>query len=102
MFSKAIKIVTIGSVLLSSSAFADADDWDGYDRYVQGYGYAPVVQEEFLVTPRGVVEEETVYVPERVVEYQPVQPRYYAPPPPAGYYGYAQQMPMSGYRDWDD
>lgn len=88
-----VKVVTIGSMFICSSAFADADDWGGY-------GYAPVVQEQFIATPQGVVEEEIVYVPERVVEYQPAPPRYSAPV--SNYYGYAQQMPSYGRGDWDD
>lgn len=68
------KIVVIG-LLFASPVFAD-DDWDEdyYPRY----------------------REEIVYVPERVVEYIPAQPRYYAPPPPppVSYYGYDQRSPQ--------
>ncbi|WP_446808043.1 hypothetical protein ACH50O_12065 [Methylomonas sp. 2BW1-5-20] len=37
---------------------------------------------------------ERVYVPERVVEYVPVERRYYAPPPPARYGYYDQRSPQ--------
>jgi hypothetical protein len=94
-----VKVVAIGSMLICSAAFAD-DDWGGYQAYGQNDGYAPVVQEQFIASPQGVVEEEIVYVPERVVEYQPVTPRYAASV--SNYYGYAQPMPSYGRGDWDD
>lgn len=38
--------------------------------------------------------QEYIYVPERVVEYVPARPRYYAPPPPVNYYRYDQRSPQ--------
>ncbi|MDD1622727.1 MAG: hypothetical protein LUQ11_14720 [Methylococcaceae bacterium] len=76
------KIVVIG-LLFASPVFADDDDW-GED-YHHGYHHH---------YPR--YREEIVYVPERVVEYVPVETRYYAPPPPppVSYYGYDQRSPQ--------
>lgn len=76
---KVAQILAI-SLLLSSVAFADDDDWD--DRQYRR-DYYPSYREEI------------VSVPERVVEYVPVQPQYYAPPPPpVSYYGYDQRSPQ--------
>ncbi|WP_347989095.1 hypothetical protein [Methylomonas sp. AM2-LC] len=105
-----IKIAAISFMFISSTAFADADDW-GYRPYVENYQYAPVVQEQFIVTPRGIVEEEfiatprgiveeVIYIPERVVEYQSVQPRYSVPV--QNYYNSTQPAPMYGRFDRDD
>jgi len=100
MFSNAIKVLAFSCVVFSSAALADDDDWDADNRYVDGYGYAPVVEEEFFVTPRGVVEEDIIYMPERVEEVQTVQPRYYRPP--ASNYGYIEQAPAYALRDCDE
>ena len=75
------KIITI-SLLLSSVAFADDDDWDEPGYYQPRYEYYPRCREEI------------VYVPERVVEYVQPQPQYYAPSPPPRYYGYDQRSPQ--------
>lgn len=86
---RVIKIITL-SLLFSSAALADDDDWDGYrGGYVREYypAYYPPVAP-------GYYREEIVYVPERVIEYVPVQPRYYAPPPPPPSYGYDQRSPQ--------
>lgn len=79
------------SLFFSSAAIAD----HGHERhhghhghhhghhYDQGYNYYPRYREEI------------VYVPQPVVEYVPVQPRYYAPPPPpVSYYQYDQRSPQ--------
>ncbi|MDD4915241.1 MAG: hypothetical protein PHW13_09445 [Methylococcales bacterium] len=95
-----IKVAIAGCIFVSSAAFADADDWGRYPAYVQNYGYAPVVQNEFIATPQGIVEQEIVYIPQRVVEYQPTPPGYV--PPAANYYGYAQPVPVYVGRDWDE
>lgn len=83
MFKIAIIMV---SLLFCSSAFAD-DDWDDYQEYPPVY-YQPV-------SP-GYYTENIIYVPERVVEYVPAQPRYYAPPPapPARYEYYDRRTPQ--------
>ncbi len=75
------------SLLFSSVALADDDDWDdprGYAREYYPAYYQPVAPSYY--------REEIVYVPERVVEYVSVQPRYYAPPPPR--YSYDQRSPQ--------
>ena len=68
MFRLAITLVLVS--LFSSTAWADDDDWDAY---YPGY------------------HVEHVYVPERVVEYVPVEQRYYAPSPPVRYDYYDQR-----------
>ncbi|MDD5410355.1 MAG: hypothetical protein PHF31_02925 [Methylobacter sp.] len=78
---RVIKVIML-SLLFSSVALADDDDWDD-DR-------GPVVEYYQPVAP-GYYREEIVYVPERVVEYVPAQPRYYAPPPPPPRYSYDQR-----------
>jgi uncharacterized protein YcfJ len=75
------------SLLFSSVAFADDDDWDDHRGYVREYYPA-----YFQPVAPGYYREEIVYVPERVVEYVPVQPRYYAPPQPR--YSYDQRSPQ--------
>lgn len=92
---KMAQIIVLG-LLLSSIAFADDDDWGEYRDHHHGHhhrqNYYPSYREEVVYMPQRVVEEEIVYVPEQVVEYVPVQPRYYAPPPPpVNYYGYDQR-----------
>lgn len=82
MFSMT-KFVVIG-VLFSSAVWADDDDWGerhhhGHHRH--GHDYYPRYREEI------------VYVPQRVVEYVPAQPRYYAPPP-VSHYQYDQRSPQ--------
>jgi hypothetical protein len=68
-------------VFISSSvALADDDDWDDHYRHYHEYYPAYSV--------------ERIYVPERIVEYVPVQ-QYYAPPPPASY-GYYDQRSTQG------
>ena len=54
--------IIVGSILLSSVAFADDDDWDDYPAYPPAY-YQPVAP--------GYYSEEIIYVPERVLEYVP-------------------------------
>lgn len=85
MFS-VTKIIML-SLFFSSVVLADDDDWDdhrGYDpEYYPAY-YQPAAP--------GYYREEIVYVPERVVEYVPVQSSYYAPPPPR--YSYDQRSPQ--------
>lgn len=74
---KTAKIIVI-SLLLSSTAWADRDEWRGdheYRRHDRDYG-------------------EGYYQPRRM-EYVPVQPVYAAPPPPPRYYGYAPP-PLQG------
>ena len=94
-----IKIAAISCMFITSTAFADADDWE-YRPYGQYYQSAPVVQEQFIVTPRGIVEEEIVYAPQPVIQYQYAQPSYSAPV--QNYYNYVQQAPMYGRVDRDD
>lgn len=88
MFS-VTKIIML-SLFFSSVALADDDDWDdhrGYDREYYPAYYQPVAP--------GYYREEIVYVPERVVEYVPAQPLYYAPPPPPPpRYSYDQRSPQ--------
>jgi hypothetical protein len=98
MFSKIVKVVAISSIFVTGSAHADF--WNGYAGYPQMGGYAPVVQEQVIMTPRGVVEEEVIVVPERIVEYRQIEPRYNVPV--QNYYGYAQPAPIYMHRDWDD
>ncbi|PPD33147.1 MAG: hypothetical protein CTY19_08740 [Methylomonas sp.] len=70
---------------LSSAVLADSDwhdDYHGHRRHHHRHHHDHY--------PRYRVER--IYVPERVVEYVPVQPRYYAPPPPPiNYYRYDQR-----------
>lgn len=77
---RSISLLVVGA-MFSSMAIAD-DDRDEHHHHRHhhhhGHGY-PV---------------ERVYVPERVVEYVPVQPRYYAPPPPPRYGYYDQRSPQ--------
>lgn len=75
---KLAKFVFIG---LAVSAAAQAhDDWHGHHHYHHHSHYYPVEQ---------------VYVPAPVVEYVPVQPVYYAPPPaPVYYQSYDQRSPQ--------
>lgn len=85
-----VNIIVFG-LLFSSSTFADHRHWDehhhghhhGHHAHHRhhGHGYYPRYREEI------------VYVPERIVEYVPAQPRYYAPPPPppVSYYRYDQR-----------
>jgi hypothetical protein len=77
--------IIILSLLFSSVAFAEDDDWNDRREYVREY-YQP--------TTPGYYREEIVYVPETIVEYVPVQPRYYAPPPPPPRYSYDQRSPQ--------
>lgn len=75
------KVIVLG-ILFSSAVVADDDDWDeyrGYGHHHHRHHYYPVYQEDI------------VYVPEPVVEYAPVQPRYYAPPLSVNDYGYDQR-----------
>ena len=100
MFKYCKMFGVIAVIFFSSKVFADADDWSGSSGYGQNYGYAPVVQEQFFVTPqgqiveeeiiatrRGLVEKEIVYAPQPVIEYQQVQPIYRAPPTNYNQYG---------------
>ncbi|OAI02404.1 hypothetical protein A1353_16570 [Methylomonas methanica] len=80
------KIMLIG-LLFSSVALAD-DDWGEHRHHRHhhhGHGYG-----------REYYPVERVYVPERVVEYVPMQQHYYAPPPPppVRYGGYDQRSPQ--------
>lgn len=77
-------IVAIG-LLSSSVAVADGHGHHGHHGHGHGHGHHH----------HGYIREEIVYVPERVVEYVPVQPRYYAPPPPpVRYSSYDQRSPQ--------
>ncbi|MBD9359981.1 hypothetical protein [Methylomonas fluvii] len=83
------KIMLIG-LLFSSVALAD-DDWGEHRHHRHhhhGHGYGREYYPAYPV--------ERVYVPERVVEYVPIQQRYYAPPPPppVRYGGYDQRSPQ--------
>ncbi|NJA04765.1 hypothetical protein [Methylomonas sp. UP202] len=78
-------VIIVASLWFSSAAFADDDDWDEYPAYPPLY-YQPVAP--------GYYREETVYVPERIVEYIPARPRFYAPPPPVRYEYYDQRTPQ--------
>lgn len=86
--------ILIISLLFSTAAWADRDDWGGYHHdhrhhhYYQGYDQ-PYYREEIVYMPPVVH-----YVPQPIVEYVPVQPRYYAPPPPVSYYSYDQRSPQ--------
>ncbi len=77
------KIIVLG-LLVSSTAMADHGDWERHHHHHRHHhrDYYPV---------------ERVYVPERVVEYVPVERRYYAPPPPPPVrYGYYDQRSPQG------
>ncbi|OAI04472.1 hypothetical protein [Methylomonas methanica] len=83
------KIMLIG-LLFSSVALAD-DDWGEHRHHRHhhhGHGYGREYYPAYPV--------ERVYVPERVVEYVPMQQHYYAPPPPppVRYGGYDQRSPQ--------
>lgn len=92
------KFIIIICIFISPAAFADADDWGGFGFYGQNYGYnPPIVQEEIIATPRGFVEEEIVYVPQRIVEYQGYQQNFIAPVP--NYNVYVPQEPVFSYQD---
>lgn len=97
MFSKTIKVIVVSSSIFFMTG-AHADNWNAYIPYPQG-GYAPIVQEEIIVSPRGGVEE-IIVVPERSVQYQQFQPVYPAPAPT--YYSYQQPERFYRHRDWDD
>lgn len=64
-------------LLVSTPVLADDHGWGGHHHHHHRhyYDYGP----------------EYIYVPQPMVEYVPVQPRYYAPPPPVRYYGYDQR-----------
>lgn len=84
------KIMLIG-LLFSSVALADDDDWGEHRHHRHhhhGHGYGREYHPAYPV--------ERVYVPERVVEYVPMQQQYYAPPPPppVRYGGYDQRSPQ--------
>jgi len=78
-----ISTIILLGLTFSTAAWADDDDWDErgyrYPYYREDIIYAPPVV-QYVATP--VVE----YVAPPVVEYIPVQPRYYATPPPVNYY----------------
>lgn len=78
------KFIILG-LLFSSSSLAD-DDWGEYHHHHHrhDHDYYPAYSVE------------RVYVPERIVEYVPVQERYYAPPPPPPpvRYSYDQRSPQ--------
>jgi len=77
------KFIILG-LLFSSSSLAD-DDWGEYHHHHHrhDHDYYPAYSVE------------RVYVPERIVEYVPVQERYYAPPPPPPVrYSYDQRSPQ--------
>ena len=82
MFSGIFKIVAIG-LLTTSAAWADADDW-GYrphhhrQHYGYGYGYNPYYGGGYAPPAR----------------YYPAPQPYFAPAPPANYYGYVEPVPM--------
>lgn len=82
------KIMLIG-LLFSSVALAD-DDWDEHRHHRHHHhGHGREYYPAYSV--------ERVYVPERVVEYVPIQQRYYAPPPPpppVRYGAYDQRSPQ--------
>jgi len=87
MFSN-LKIVCLSLLFSSSlmtSQMARADDDWGRHRHGGHHGH----HHHHDHYPR--YRREIVYVPERVVEYVPVAPRYYAAPPPVSYYGYDQR-----------
>lgn len=66
--------ILIAGLLFSSTAFADHHEWGEHrhhrHHHHHGHGHYPRYREEI------------VYMPERIVEYVPARPRYYAPPPP--------------------
>lgn len=84
-------ILMIG-LFVSLAAWADHDDWEdshhGYEHHHHGYS-RPYYREEIIYMPPVVH-----YEPQPIVEYVPIQPRYYEPPPSAGYSGYDQRSPM--------
>ncbi|MGY6277425.1 hypothetical protein [Methylomonas sp. MgM2] len=71
----------IAGLLFSSSAWADRGEWRGGHHHHHHNHHRHHVDHYY---PRH--RDRVVYVPGRVVEYVPVQPRYYAPPPPAPVY----------------
>ncbi|MDT4289175.1 hypothetical protein RO575_06380 [Methylomonas sp. MO1] len=83
-------IMLIG-LLFSSMALAD-DDWGEHRHHRHHHHHEHGYGREYY--PAYPVER--VYVPERVVEYVPMQQRYYAPPspPPVRYGGYDQRSPQ--------
>lgn len=82
-----LAIFTLLGLALSTPVMADSDWHDDYDH---GHGHHHRHHHGHDYYPR--YREERIYVPERVVEYVPVQPRYYAPPPPpVNYYRYDQR-----------
>lgn len=84
-----IKIAAIAAMFFTGSAFADG--W-GHHHHHYGYGYGYNYGYRSAPYYGG-----GAYIPP-AVGYYPAQQPYYAPPaPPAGYYGYVQQMPMQGY-----
>jgi hypothetical protein len=82
MFS-ILKIIILG-LIFSSAAWAD-DDWN---RHRHGHHHGHHHREHYPYYRRDIV-----YLPAPpVVEYVPVAPRYYAPPP-VSYYRYDQRSP---------
>lgn len=79
------RIASIVILALLSGSAALADDWDGhYHGHHHHHHHRHHHYRDYDDYPR--YREEVVYVPERVVEYVPEAPRYYAPPPPPSYY----------------
>lgn len=81
-----LAIVTLVGILYSVPSLADPH----WNRHHHGHHHGHHHRHHHY--PR--YRHEYVYVPERVVEYVPARPRYYAPPPPASYYRYDQRSPQ--------
>lgn len=65
----------VAGLSLTSPAFADHREWR-HDHHHHHHHHRHHHHDHY---PH--YREEIIYIPERVVEYVPVQPRYYAPPP---------------------
>lgn len=83
-----LAIITVLGMLYSLPGMADPH-WGGHGHghghghHHRGHGHYPHYRQEII------------YVPERVIEYVPAQPRYYAPPPPpVSHYRYDQRSPQ--------
>lgn len=81
-----LAIFTLVGILYSIPGMADPH-WGG--RHHHGHHHDHHRHRHY---PR--YRQEYIYVPERIVEYVPARPRYYAPPPPVNYYRYDQRSPQ--------
>jgi len=82
-----LAIIAVLGLLYSLPAPADPH-WRGH-----GHGHHHGHHHRHGHYPR--YRQEIIYMPERVIEYVPARPRYYAPPPPpVSYYRYDQRSPQ--------